>query len=383
MDRVRRRRTDRGRLAQSILSNQARGDRVESTPRTLRPPPSPQRVPPIYLTRPHIRRWPWRTRGRPRGRYGEGLAREGKIWPTVRDRVLPGVDVRAALASVESGAAQAGIVYRTAARISKKVRVVFEVAARRGTKIAYVLGVLKQRRTPRGPPLRRPPRVWSRRGRLFERFRLRRPEENSSARLGVFTPARSRSCSSRCASRACATLLVAPLPWPPAGRSRASASAAGAFAEDARRPALVSPDRVGYLLLGCSAARPPRRALAGVRPRPPLTGAPPSSPPRSSPSRSRRARRERPSKASTRASRRWVRRSGSAAGASSTITLPLARRGCGPRVALALGGSGRVRRDPSSVARQHPGQGPRPLALAIFSDIQLGRNGPRAWRSSG
>jgi molybdate transport system substrate-binding protein len=63
----------------------------------------------------------------------------------VKDRVLPGTDVRAALAAVESAGAQAGIVYRTDAALSKKVRVVHAVPLDEGPRIVYVLGMLKQR----------------------------------------------------------------------------------------------------------------------------------------------------------------------------------------------------------------------------------------------
>jgi molybdate transport system substrate-binding protein len=113
-------------------------------------PPSSFFIPgafqPVYLTRPHIRRLALADpEAVPAGRYAKAWLEKRKVWPAVRDRVLPGVDVRAALASVESGAAQAGIVYRTDAKISKKVRVVFEVPLDEGPFIAYVLGVLKQR----------------------------------------------------------------------------------------------------------------------------------------------------------------------------------------------------------------------------------------------
>ena len=43
----------------------------------------------------------------------------------VIDRVVPTENVRAALATVESGNADAGIVYKTDARIAKRVRIAF------------------------------------------------------------------------------------------------------------------------------------------------------------------------------------------------------------------------------------------------------------------
>ena len=81
----------------------------------------------------------------PAGRYGKAWLEKKDVWDKVKDRVIPGVDVRATLAVVESAGAQAGIVYRTDAAISKKVRVVHEVPLAEGPRIVYVLGVLKDR----------------------------------------------------------------------------------------------------------------------------------------------------------------------------------------------------------------------------------------------
>ena len=55
---------------------------------------------------------------------------------------MPTVDVRAALAAVESGAAQAGVVYATDAAITARVRIAFEVPAGAGPEISYSLGCL-------------------------------------------------------------------------------------------------------------------------------------------------------------------------------------------------------------------------------------------------
>lgn len=81
----------------------------------------------------------------PAGRYAKAWLEKKEVWGKVKDRVLPGVDVRATLAVVEAGGAQAGIVYRTDAAISKKVRTVHEVPLAEGPRIVYVLGVLKDR----------------------------------------------------------------------------------------------------------------------------------------------------------------------------------------------------------------------------------------------
>ena len=57
-------------------------------------------------------------------------------------------NVRACLAAVESGNADAGIVYRTDALLSKKVQVIYEVSAADGPKISYPVAVLKDSKQP-------------------------------------------------------------------------------------------------------------------------------------------------------------------------------------------------------------------------------------------
>src|SRR5262249_28314280 len=81
----------------------------------------------------------------PAGRYAkEWLDKKGQ-WKALEGRVLPGVDVRAALAAVEAAGAQAGIVYRTDAARSKKGRGVFAGPLEDGPEITYPVAVLKDR----------------------------------------------------------------------------------------------------------------------------------------------------------------------------------------------------------------------------------------------
>ena len=56
--------------------------------------------------------------------------------------MLPAVDVRAALAAVEAGAAEAGICYATDAARSGAVRVAFEVPADEAPHISYAVCAL-------------------------------------------------------------------------------------------------------------------------------------------------------------------------------------------------------------------------------------------------
>jgi molybdate transport system substrate-binding protein len=81
----------------------------------------------------------------PAGRYAKAWLEKVNVWKDVSERVLPGVDVRAALAAVESAGAQAGIVYRTDVARSKKARIVFAVPADQGPKISYPVAVIAGR----------------------------------------------------------------------------------------------------------------------------------------------------------------------------------------------------------------------------------------------
>jgi len=71
------------------------------------------------------------------------LADEG-LWDQVGAKVVPVQDVRATLASVESGNVEAGFVYKTDAAISRKVRIVYEVLLDKGPKITYPVAMVKE-----------------------------------------------------------------------------------------------------------------------------------------------------------------------------------------------------------------------------------------------
>jgi molybdate transport system substrate-binding protein len=80
----------------------------------------------------------------PAGIYAKEWLKSLKLWSKVIDKVIPTENVRGALAAVESGNADAGIVYKTDAGISKKVRVAYEVAVAEGPKISYPLAVIAE-----------------------------------------------------------------------------------------------------------------------------------------------------------------------------------------------------------------------------------------------
>ena len=83
------------------------------------------------------------TKGVPAGVYAKDYLEKSGVWEAVKDRVVPTENVRAALAAVESGNAEAGIVYKTDALISKQVKVAYEVPVNEGPKISYPVAVIK------------------------------------------------------------------------------------------------------------------------------------------------------------------------------------------------------------------------------------------------
>jgi molybdate transport system substrate-binding protein len=84
----------------------------------------------------------------PAGIYARQWLERRGLWERVRDRVVPTLDVRAALAAVESGNADAGVVYRTDAAISRRVRVALEVPAGEAPRIVYPAALLTASRGP-------------------------------------------------------------------------------------------------------------------------------------------------------------------------------------------------------------------------------------------
>jgi molybdate transport system substrate-binding protein len=78
----------------------------------------------------------------PAGAYARQWLERAGVWATVAEHVVPTLDVRAALAAVESGNAPAGVVYATDAALSRRARVALEVPASEAPRIAYVAALL-------------------------------------------------------------------------------------------------------------------------------------------------------------------------------------------------------------------------------------------------
>src|SRR5262245_37272518 len=80
----------------------------------------------------------------PAGIYAKEYLQKQSLWPIVQSKVVPTENVRAALAAVEAGNAEAGIVYKTDAAISKKVKVAYEVPAKDSPAISYPVALVKE-----------------------------------------------------------------------------------------------------------------------------------------------------------------------------------------------------------------------------------------------
>ena len=79
----------------------------------------------------------------PAGVYAKAWLTKLQLWDAVKPRVVPTENVRAALAAVASGNVDAGVVYKTDAAISKRVKIVFEVPRTQGPDIRYPMAVVK------------------------------------------------------------------------------------------------------------------------------------------------------------------------------------------------------------------------------------------------
>jgi molybdate transport system substrate-binding protein len=78
----------------------------------------------------------------PAGRYARRWLESRGLWSALERRVVPTLNVRAALATVAAGEADAGIVYATDVRALAGVELAFEVAAEEGPRIVYPAAVV-------------------------------------------------------------------------------------------------------------------------------------------------------------------------------------------------------------------------------------------------
>lgn len=80
----------------------------------------------------------------PAGKYAKTSLEKADLWEVVSRKIVSAQDVRAAMAFVEAGEADAGIVYATDAKISSKVRSGFVLPEAIQPEIRYVLAPLNE-----------------------------------------------------------------------------------------------------------------------------------------------------------------------------------------------------------------------------------------------
>lgn len=84
----------------------------------------------------------------PAGVYAKGWLEKAGLWKALEPKVVPALDVRAALSAVEAGRVDAGVVYATDAAQSKKVKVAFAVPDADAPRILYPVAALAKGKAP-------------------------------------------------------------------------------------------------------------------------------------------------------------------------------------------------------------------------------------------
>lgn len=84
----------------------------------------------------------------PAGKYAKEALEKTGVWDKVKDRVVPALSVRAALAAVESGDAEAGVIFQTDAAVSRKVKAAWAFPAETHSPIVYPAVVLARSEQP-------------------------------------------------------------------------------------------------------------------------------------------------------------------------------------------------------------------------------------------
>lgn len=84
----------------------------------------------------------------PAGVYAKAWLEQQHLWSVVETKVVPTENVRGALAAVAAGNVAAGVVYKTDAGISRKVKVAYEVPVADGPKITYPVARVNDSKQP-------------------------------------------------------------------------------------------------------------------------------------------------------------------------------------------------------------------------------------------
>src|SRR5262249_8431774 len=77
------------------------------------------------------------------GIYAREYFERKHLWPLLQAKVVPTDNVRAALSAVEARNVEAGVVYKTDAAISKRVRIGYEIPRDESPFVSYPVAVLK------------------------------------------------------------------------------------------------------------------------------------------------------------------------------------------------------------------------------------------------
>jgi molybdate transport system substrate-binding protein len=80
----------------------------------------------------------------PAGIYAKAWLTRRQLWSAIGSKVVPTENVRGALAAVESGNVEAGVVYKTDAGISQKIKIAYEVPAGDAPVISYPMALVKE-----------------------------------------------------------------------------------------------------------------------------------------------------------------------------------------------------------------------------------------------
>lgn len=84
----------------------------------------------------------------PSGVYARQYLERQRLWEAYAPRVAPTANVRAALAAVENGSADAAIVYVSDARVARSAAIAIEVAVTEGPPIVYPAAVVRSSSQP-------------------------------------------------------------------------------------------------------------------------------------------------------------------------------------------------------------------------------------------
>jgi molybdate transport system substrate-binding protein len=132
-----------------LIDPATREDLLSNTIVIVVPEDGPAELAPAALSEPALKRLALADpRSVPAGVYAREYLTKLGLWKAVEPKVVPTENVRGALAAVESGNVEAGIVYKTDAAISKAVKVAYEVSATEGPRILYPVAVVKDSRNP-------------------------------------------------------------------------------------------------------------------------------------------------------------------------------------------------------------------------------------------